>query len=68
MPHAAKEMREAIEEIEHLRGVLVEANNRWRRDFEKDVSDAAERLFKKLSVRNTKPFSRQTHAGYGTQS
>lgn len=47
----------AIDEIERLRGVLATANNSWRHEFERDVSEATERLFKQLSARSTRPFS-----------
>jgi hypothetical protein len=47
---------EAADEIERLRSVLVEANNRWRHDFSKEVEDAADKLFKKLAAHRTDPF------------
>ena len=45
-----------IIEVERLRGVLVEANNRWRHDFFKEVEDASDKLFKKLAAHRTNPF------------
>ena len=56
---AAASLIEAADEIERLRGVLVEANNRWRHDFIKEVEDSADKLFKKLSAHRTDPFARK---------
>ena len=55
----AVEITAARDEIERLRGVLVEANNRWRHDFDKEVEDATEKLFKKLAAHRTDPFGRK---------
>ena len=55
---AADFLREAADEIDRLRGVLVDANNRWRHDFAKDVEEAADKLFKKLAAHRTDPIAR----------
>ncbi len=57
-------VREAADEIERLRGVLVEANNRWRHDFEHEVANAAEKLFKKLAAHRTDPFDRRPRGNH----
>lgn len=56
---AAIKIRNAADEIERLRGVLIDINNRWRHEFERDVSEAADKLFKKLSANKTDPFGRK---------
>lgn len=56
---AAASLIEAADEIERLRGVLVEANNRWRHDFIKEVEESADKLFKKLAAHRTDPFARK---------
>ncbi len=47
--------REAADEIERLRGILVEANNRWRHEFDAAVGEATDTLFKRLSAYQTDP-------------
>ena len=49
-----------VEEVERLRSVLTEANNRWRHDFLQEVEDAADKLFRRLSANATDPFARKT--------
>ena len=44
------------EELNRIRSMLVDANNRWRHDFSNEVEDAADKLFKKLAAFQTKPF------------
>jgi hypothetical protein len=46
-----------IIEVERLRGILIEANNRWRHDFFKEVEEATDKLFKKLAAHRTNPFA-----------
>ena len=49
----------AADEIERLRGVLVDANNNWRHDFDREVTEATDKLFKKLAAHRTDPFHRK---------
>lgn len=52
-----RDLRIAADEIERLQGVLVDANNNWRHEFDEEVNAAAEKLFKKLAAHRTDPFA-----------
>ena len=49
-------IEQLADEVERLRETLVEANNCWRHDFAREIDDATDKLFRKLSARQTQPF------------
>lgn len=44
------------EEVRRLQAIIVEAHNRYRHEFADSVDAAVEKLFQRLSQRNTDPF------------